>query len=82
MIVRPFIAENNIDNVIASSVQVSDALFNRFKNNRLKNNIDKCLLLVSTDKSVGIKIRDYTTCNSECVKVLGIRCKNRSKLKF
>ena len=82
MIVRPFIVENNIDNVIASSVQVSDALFNRFKNNRLKNNIDKCLLSVSTDKSVGIKIRDYTTCNSECVKVLGIRCKNRSKLKF
>ena len=81
MIVRPFIVENNI-NVIASSVQGSDALFNRFKNNRLKNNIDKCLVLVSTDKSVGIKIRDYTTCNSECVKVLGIRCKNRSKLKF
>ena len=81
MIVRPFIVENNI-NVIASSVQGSDALFNRFKNNRLKNNIDKCLVLVSTGKSVGIKIRDYRTCNSECVKVLGIRCKNRSKLKF
>ena len=34
--------ENNIDNVIASLEQVSDALFNWFKNNRLKSNADKC----------------------------------------
>ena len=38
----PFIVENNIDNVIASLEQVSDALFNWFKNNRLKSNADKC----------------------------------------
>ena len=44
----PFIVENNIDNVIASLEQVSDALFNWFKNNRLKNNVDKCHVLVST----------------------------------
>ena len=29
----PFIVENKIDNVIASLEQVSDALFNCFKNN-------------------------------------------------
>ena len=43
----PFIVENSIDNVIASLEQVSDALFNWFKNNRLKNNVDKCHVLVS-----------------------------------
>ena len=32
----PFIVKNSIDNVIASLEQVSDALFNWFKNNRLK----------------------------------------------
>ena len=37
----PFIVENDIDNVIVSLEQVSDALFNWFKNNRLKNNVDK-----------------------------------------
>ena len=37
----PFIVENNIDNVIASLEQVSDALFNWLKNNRLKNNSHK-----------------------------------------
>ena len=55
----PFIVENNIDNVIASLEQVSDALFNWFKNNRLKDNVDKCQVLVSTNKPVGIEIGDY-----------------------
>ena len=55
-----FIMENNIDNVIASLEEVSVALFNWFKNNRLKNNVDKCHVLVSTNKPVGIKIGDNT----------------------
>ena len=69
----PFIVENNIDNVIASLEQVSDALFNWFKNNRLKNNVDKCHVLVSTSKLVGIKVGDYTIDNSECEKLLGVK---------
>ena len=60
----PFIVENNIDNVIASLEQVCDALFNWFKINwfkinRLKSNVDKCHVLVSTNKPVGIKIGDF-----------------------
>ena len=65
--------ENNIDNVIASLEQVSDALFNWFKNNRFKNNVDKCHVLVSTNKPVGIKIRDYAIKNSECEKLLIVK---------
>ena len=68
-----FIVENNIDNVIASLEQVSDALFNWFKNNRLKNNVDKCHVLVSTSKPVGIKVGDYTIDKSECEKLLGVK---------
>ena len=69
----PFIVENNIDNVIASLEQVSDALFNWFKNNRLKNNVDKCHVLVSTNKPVGVEVGDYTIDNSECEKLLGVK---------
>ena len=69
----PFIVENNIDNVIASLEQVSDALFNWFKNNCLKNNVDKCHVLVSMNKPVGTKIGDYTIDNSECEKLLGVK---------
>ena len=69
----PFIVENNIDNGIASLEQISDALFNWFKNSRLKNNVDKCHVLVSTNKPVGIKVGDYTIDNCECEKVLGVK---------
>ena len=68
-----FIVENNIDNVIASLEQVSDALFNWFKINCLKNHVDKCHVLVSTNKSVGIKVGDYIIDNSECEKLLGVK---------
>ena len=65
--------EKNFDNVIASLEQVSNTLFNWFKNNRLKNNVDKCHVIVSTKKPVGIKIGDYTIGNSECEKLLGVK---------
>ena len=54
----PFIVENDIDSVVASLEQFSDALFNWFKNNCLKNNVDKCHVLVTINKPVGIKIGD------------------------
>ena len=65
--------ENNIDNVIESLEQVSDAFFIWFKNNRLKNNIDKRHLLVSTKKPVGIKFGDNTIDDIECEKLLGVK---------
>ena len=43
-----FIVKNNIGNVIKSLEQVSNALFNRFKNNRLKSHFYKCPVLVCT----------------------------------
>ena len=69
----PFIVENNIENVIASLEQVSEDLFNWFKNNRLKSNADKCHVLVSTSKSIGVNIGNYTIDNSECEKLLGVK---------
>ena len=60
------IIDNNTDNVLASLEQVSDVFFNWFKNNRLKSNVDKCYLLVSTNKLIGIKIGDHTIDNNEC----------------
>ena len=73
MFSTPFIVENNIDNVIVSLEQASDALFNRFKNNRLKSNVDKCHEIVSTNKPVGIKIGDYKIDSSECQKLLDVK---------
>ena len=69
----PFIVENNIENVIASLEQVSEDLFNWFKNNRLKSNANKCHVLVSTNKSIGVDIGNYTIDNSEYEKLLGVK---------
>ena len=48
-------------------------MFHWFKINRLKTNVDKCHVLVSTNKPVGIKIGDYTIESSECEKLLGVK---------
>ena len=56
-----FIVDGNIENVIASLEEASNALFDWFKHNRLKSNIDKCHALVRTTKPVDIKITQYIT---------------------
>ena len=54
-----FIVEDNIENFIASLEEASKALFDWFKNNRLKSNPDKFYALVSTKKHSSFKIGDY-----------------------
>ena len=61
-----FIAGKNLNNVIAFLEQVSDAFFNWFNNNRLKSNVDKNYLLLSTNKPVGIKIGEYILYHTKC----------------
>ena len=39
----------------------------------LKSNVDKCHVLVSMNKPVGIKIGDYTIDNKKCEKLLGAK---------
>ena len=46
----PFTVEDNIENVIASLEEATNALFDWFDNNRWKSNPDKCHDLVSTNK--------------------------------
>ena len=69
----PFIVEDDIENVIASLEEATNALFDSFDNNRLKSNPDKCHALVSTNKPLNMKVCDYTIDNSECEKLLGVK---------
>ena len=69
----PFIVEDNIENVIASLEEATNALFDWFDNNRLKSNPDKCHALVSTNKHLNMKGCDYTIGNSHCEKLLGVK---------
>ena len=72
-IVRPFTVEYNIDNVIVSLEKVSGALFNWLKNNRLKYNVDKYHVLISTNKPGGILKLETTIDNSKCKKLLAVK---------
>ena len=69
----PFIVEDNIENVIASLEEATNALFDWFDNNRLKSNPDKCHALVSTNKHLNMNVCDYTIGNSQCEKLLGVK---------
>ena len=65
--------ENNIDNVIEFLEKFSYSLCNWLKNNGLENDVDKCNVLVSTNKPVGVKIGDYTIDNSDCEKLCKLK---------
>ena len=65
-----FTVEINIENIIASLEEASNGLFDWFKNNRLKSNVDNYHALVSTDKPGDIKIYNHIIDNSECEKLL------------
>ena len=64
---------NNVDDLITSLEQESNALFEWFRNNLLKSNADKCHLLVSTNGVVSIGLAGYKIDNSDAEKPLGAK---------
>ena len=52
-------------------------LFDRFSDNFLKGDLDKCLLLVNTDENAALKIKSETITNSCYEKVVGILFNNK-----
>ena len=70
---RPYITANNINEVILSLEKATDTLFKWFSDNVMKNNADKCHLLVSTNNAINIKIENIDIKNSTCEKPLGVK---------
>ena len=63
---------NDIDNLIASLEEASKSLFTWFDKNLMKNNADKCHLLVSSNEKVTIKIGSHEIANTKREKLLGV----------
>ena len=76
----PRVIADDINGVTASLEKASKVLFERFENNLLKGNADRCHLLVSSSHIVSIRVSEYDIKNSECEKLLGVKFDN--KLKF
>ena len=55
-------------------------LFQRFYDNQMKANPDKCHFICSTEDKVNIIVDNQKICNSPCEKLLGVRFD--SKLTF
>ena len=63
-----------IADIVADNIEeASTALFQCFDNNLLKNNPDKCHLLISSNENITVKIGEYEIQNSECEELLGVK---------
>ena len=78
----PYIAADNIDDLIKSLEEAYTALFQRFDINLLKNNPGECHLLTSSNENTRVKIGKYEIENSECEKLLGVRLDWKSSGKW
>ena len=68
----PFVSGDTPLNVITSLENAAEKLFERFANNQMKANHDKCHLLMSTLTSIFIKVKDCIIKNSDSEKLLGV----------
>ena len=69
----PYVIADNKDGVIKSLEETSEILFKWFNDNLMRINADKCHLLVSTNNTVKIKIRNFDITNSKSEKLLGVK---------
>ena len=69
----PYIAADNIDDLVKSLEEVSTTLFPWFDNNLLKNNPGVCHLLISSNENITVKIGEYEIENSEYEKLFGFK---------
>ena len=61
------------DTVADNTEEASTALFQWFYNSLLKNNPDKCNILISSNEKITVKIGKYEIQNSECEELLGVK---------
>ena len=61
----PYAIADDINGVIKSLEKASKALLEWFENNLLKNNADKCHLLVVSTDSVNLKVSGYDIKNGK-----------------
>ena len=68
----PFVSGDTPLNVITSSENAAEKLFEWFANNHMKANHDKCHLLMSKVTPISIKVKDYIIKNGDNEKFLGV----------
>ena len=68
---------NSIGEVISSLQESAEKLFQWFSHTQMKENTDKCHLIVSTDEPIEIRVGESLIKNSTCEKLLGVKIDNK-----
>ena len=68
----PYALNLKLENIVNLPEENADKLFDWLSNNYLKENPDKCLVLVNTTGSIRTNVRNETISNSSNQKLLGI----------
>ena len=68
----PYALNLKLENIVKLLEENADNLFDWFSNNYLKENPDKCLVLVNTTGSIRTNVRNETISNSSNQKLFGI----------
>ena len=76
----PYVSDRNIKEVVASLEEVSEVIFQWFRDNQFQGNLSKCHVLLSTDKQVHVNIGTAQIESTQNEKLLGITID--SKLSF
>ena len=80
LMTTPHCADSNIENTISSLISSSARLFNWFQQNAMKPNLDKCLLLLSTNQNKLANTNSNAIHKSSSGKLLGITIDTNLKL--
>ena len=72
-----YVCSENVDVILEKLEIIGKVLFEWFSNNFLKENADKCHLILSTDEPFSIHIDNEVIKNSNNSKLLGINLNNR-----
>ena len=76
----PYVSGRNIEEVVASLEEVSEVIFQWFRDNQFQDNASKCYVLLSTDKQVHVNIGTAQIENTQNEKLIGTT--TDSKLSF
>ena len=68
-----YVVGNNIEDLIIKLQNASLILFQWFYDNQMKDNLDKCHFICSTDDKVKIIVEKQKICNNPCEMLLGVR---------
>ena len=76
----PYVVKTNIWSVIESLENTDFELFERFSDNQMKSNSEKCHFITSESKDLVINVENNHITNSKCEKLFGIKISHNAHI--